>query len=100
MAVPSAPLCRSLPLVKPGSKLTLSLAAYMPTARQVAVPSGLPANGGRCGASQIAASKERFVPRPLIQHPHTLADREPDERPLLGRQSPASGGTCVASKTA
>jgi hypothetical protein len=31
-------------------------------------------------------SENRFVPRPLVQHPHTLlADREPNARPKLGR---------------
>ncbi len=30
------------------------------------------------------ASEHRLVPRPLVQHPHALADRQPNARPVLG----------------
>ena len=32
----------------------------------------------------IRPSEDSFVPRPLVQHPHALADHQPDARPALG----------------
>ena len=39
--------------------------------------------GGRRCTRHRLASEERFVPRPLVQHPHALTDCQPDARPVL-----------------
>jgi hypothetical protein len=33
----------------------------------------------------LVGSKQHFVPWPLVQHPHALADGQPDARPLFDR---------------
>jgi hypothetical protein len=38
----------------------------------------------RSAAPRHSASEERFVPRPLAQHPHALANGQADTRPMLG----------------
>jgi hypothetical protein len=40
----------------------------------------------RCARLRFRASEQRFVPWPFVQHPHALADRQPNARPVLGRQ--------------
>src|SRR5262249_32007573 len=38
------------------------------------------------GPFDYPASEDRFAPRPLVEHAHALADRQPYARPVLGRR--------------
>jgi hypothetical protein len=40
---------------------------------------------GREFGDQAAASEQGFMPRPLVQYPHPLADGQSDMPPMLGR---------------